>query len=184
MFGFSEIRPLLPEEWAYPQDMSAIGAINYNGKVVTMPRDATSYRVIYQGSRFKQTGAPIIRVATNSMFDLRYLPMIAVTEYRPTVEYSGNGFTGAFVSTTVEGFEYDLMYLIPWQNAKVYYTTAKEDPNKWNPINGAYGTLVSGGFGAISTERSKQNGRYTLVTEMDFGGSGNKITVFCSIDIV
>ncbi|MBR2481060.1 MAG: hypothetical protein IKB56_07145 [Clostridia bacterium] len=75
------------------------------------------------------------------------------------------------------------MYLIPWNKAKVYYTVNKEDPNKWNPLYGSYGSLVTGGFGAISTERSRQNGRYTLVTDMAFS-DGRVITVFCAIDIV
>ena len=159
--------------------MSSVGSIKVTDGFVTMPKDATTYKVTYTNSTFAQTSVPVIKVATNSKFDLRYLPTISVTEYRPTLEVT-EGFL-AFTSSTIPGFECDLMYLIPWQNADVYFTRNAEDPTRWNPLQGSYGeTKLS--LGEITTERSRQNGRYTLVTKMDFGG--NVITVCCSIDVI
>ena len=180
MFGYSEIRPLIPEQWVYPEEMSTLGAIKVTGgNSVTMPKDATNYKISYQNGRFQQSAVPVIKVEQNSMFDLRYLPTVAVTEYRPTVEYRVN----LFDSQSMEGFEYDLMYLVPWQNAKVYYTARKEDPREWNPAYNAFGREEKLGFGAISTDSSREGGRYTLVVDMKFSES-NVVTVYCAIDIV
>ncbi len=184
MYGFNELRPLLPEGWEYPTSMSDSGFSTRNETSVLMPTDATAYRVQYQSTtnKFKQNDTPVIKVASGEMFSLRYLPMVSVKEYRPTVTIKDASFGITFSTKTIEGFEYDLMYLIPWDKAKVYYTNQKDDPSKWNPANNVYGRLESEGYSAISTESSKINGRYTLVCDMPFGGT--TITIVCAIDIV
>ncbi|MBR2481059.1 MAG: hypothetical protein IKB56_07140, partial [Clostridia bacterium] len=104
MFGYSEIKPLIPNSWIYPKNMSTLGAITVTGdSSVTMPKSATNYKVVYNNNRFQQTAVPVISVETNSIFDLRYLPTIAVTEYRPTVEYNPGGLGGIFGTETVPG---------------------------------------------------------------------------------
>lgn len=184
MYGFNELRPLMPEGWEYPTSMAETGISTRNENSILMPADATAYRIQYQSSsnKYKQNDTPIIKVASGETFSLRYLPMISVKEYRPTVTIKDASLGITFSTKTVDGFEYDLMYLAPWDKAKVYYTNQKDDPSKWNPANNVYGRLESEGYKAISTESSKINGRYTLVCEMPFDSA--TITIVCAIDIV
>ncbi|MBO7156819.1 MAG: hypothetical protein J6V83_05390, partial [Clostridia bacterium] len=164
----------------YPDDMKALGASTNSANSFTMPQDATSYKIEKKGSVYKQNSVPVIKMEQGSMFSLRYLPTISVKEERPDVTWQeGLLFS---TTTTVTGFSYDLMYLIPWQNAKVYYVADRNNSAMWNPLNGSMGTLVSGGVGAITTDQSRVGGRYTLVTNMNF--DGRTVTVYCSIDVI
>ena len=100
--------------------------------------------------------------------------MMSVTLYRPTVSKANGGIVGG--TTTYKGVEYDLMYLIPWQNSTVYYLA-----DRYGSASGTLGNIVSGGFGAIDTG-SKSGARYTLVCSFVIGGQ--TMTVQCAIDIV
>ena len=184
-YGFGEIRPIMGEGWSYPSDLPSTGNSTQNNTSYKLP--ATGYKVSYTNNAFRQSNVPVITVTENSMFDLRYLPMISVTEYLPNVEVrKENWFTGLFETTTYTGYDYDLMYLAPWYNAKVYYTKSKNNSASWNPSNGLYGTLLSGGFEAINTGSQNVDGRYTLVCTMPFDSSdpGKTVTLICAIDIV
>ena len=183
-YGFGEIRPIMGEGWSYPSDLPATGNSTQNNTSYKLP--ATGYKVSYTNNAFKQSNVPVITVTENSMFDLRYLPMISVNEYVPNVEVRSEGWQGIFTTTTYTGYDYDLMYLAPWYNAKVYYTKSKNNSASWNPANGLYGTLLSGGFEAINTGSQNVDGRYTLVCTMPFDVSdpGKTVTLICAIDIV
>ena len=82
----------------------------------------------------------------------------------------------------VEGYAYDLMYLIPWQDAEVFYVADRNNSAMWNPLKGVVGTRVIGDVGAISTDKSRVGGRYTLKTKMNF--AGREVVVYCSIDVI
>ena len=80
------------------------------------------------------------------------------------------------------GFTYDLMYLVPWQKAEVFYVADRNNSAMWNPLKGVVGTRVIGDVGAISTDKSRVGGRYTLRTTMNF--AGREVMVYCSIDVI
>ena len=183
-YGFGEIRPIMGEGWTYPSDLPSTGNSTQNNTSYKLP--TTGYKVSYTNNAFRQSNVPVIMVTENSMFDLRYLPMISVNEYVPNVEVRSEGWEGIFTTTTYTGYDYDLMYLAPWYNAKVYYTKSKNNSASWNPANGLYGTLLSGGFEAINTGSQNVDGRYTLVCTMPFSSSDptQTVTLICSIDIV
>ena len=175
-YGFGELRPILGEGWTYPTDMPSTGNVTQNTTSYKLP--STGYRVVYSSNNYRQSSVPVITVTSDAMFDMRYLPMVSVTEYLPTVEVRKDIFS----TTTYAGYDYDLMYLVPWYNADVYFTKNKNNSANWNPSSNVYGEKVSGGIAAINTGSANVDGRYTLVCKMTFGSE--TVTLICSIDIV
>ena len=179
MYGYSELRPVMSSDYTYPDQLpsttSTSVSFTQTGTMTSYKFPTTGYYVKNSGgTTYTQNAVPNIRVAQGAMFDLRYLPMMSMTLYRPAVTVSDGGFLGG--TTTYAGVNYDVMYLIPWQDATVYYLA-----DRYSAPSGSQGNIVSGGFAAIDTG-SRVGARYTLVTSFYVGSA--RITVTCCIDIV
>ena len=178
VYGYSELRPVMSDAYTYPDSLptttkESVSFIRTD-TMMMYKLPSTGYYIRYSNGKFVQNSVPNILVESGAVFDLRNLPMMSMNLYRPTVSVTTGGIAGG--TTTYQGIDFDLLYLIPWQKSKVYYLA-----DRYSAVPGTLGDTVTGGFGAIDTG-SKPNGRYTLVTEISVGGYD--IEVKCAIDIV
>ena len=171
IYSFSELRPMLTN-YGYPNGLPE----NVSETVVYTETETmkqyiipdTDYKVTYNSNTWSQRRIPAIQIVRGSTFDLRGLPMMSVRRER-NFDRSDGGFFGA--GTVIKGVSYDLMYLIPWQNA-----TVRRINNRYSS-SGNTGTVVPNGVYGIDTSLSTQT-RY-VITATAFNGI--PITVYLDI---
>ena len=172
-YAISELKPMLTN-FVYPAGMPAAldVSVKYSEteqmKIYEIPK--TDYIITYSGGNWSQQRIPVISVKQNSVFDMRGLPIMTVKRERNWVRSDG-GFFGK--GEVLKGVSYDLSYLIPWQDATVYYTT-----DKFNQF--ASYTALEGGIAAIDTSAAT-NCRYRIQTTIDFGSQKVPVTVYLDI---
>lgn len=178
VYGFGMIKPTLPTTWVYPTTLGIEGVEeNYDNVSNKLP-STNFYNQYYTSTgSFKLNNAPKITVASNALFDLRYLPTMSVKAYLPSVIESVFDITlFSFVNREFPGYNWDYIYPLSWLDADVYWATDKYDSSQWNFTTKYFGTKVSGGFAGINTGHttsgtSRSGGRYTLVLNIPFTSS-------------
>ena len=130
---------------------------------------ATDYLVTYSNNdnTWSQNRIPTIQILRGSEFNLRGLPMMSVRRER---NYDRSDGTFLSKGSTIKGISYDLMYLIPWQEA-----TVRRINNKYSSSTG---TIVQDGVYGIDTSLSTQT-RY-VITATVYGN----ISVTVYLDII
>ena len=171
IYSFSELRPMLTN-YGYPNGLPEnVSEMVMYTETETMKEyiiPDTDYKVTYNSGTWSQRRIPAIQIVRGSTFDLRGLPMMSVRRER-NFDRSDGGFFGK--GTVIKGVSYDLMYLIPWQNA-----TVRRINNRYSS-SGNTGTVVPNGVYGIDTSLSTQT-RYVITTT---AFNGIPITVYLDI---